>query len=78
MTDDEDLHLPPVRAPNLLSNDEQELLSTLASEYDLTFDELNDLIEHERSLQGMGRRPRIHIWIQRHIAKIAERRLEAQ
>jgi hypothetical protein len=78
MADEEHLDLPPVRAQSLLSDDEQELLTALAGEYDLTFSELNDLIEHERSMQGMGRRPRIHIWIQRHIAEIADRRLKAK
>jgi hypothetical protein len=76
MPDDESLDLPPVRAQSLLSDDEQDLLTALAGEYDLTFLELNELIERERSMQGLGRRPRIHIWIQSHIAKIAERRLE--
>lgn len=78
MAANEEPQLPPVRAQSLLSEDERELLTTLASEYDLTFDELDRLIEHERSMQGMGRRPRIHVWIQRHIAEIAERRLQAK
>jgi hypothetical protein len=75
MAEEEDLELPPVRAPSLLSDEERELLTTLAGEYDLGYEELNELIEHERSKQGMGRRPNIHIWIQNHIAKIAARRL---
>jgi hypothetical protein len=78
MAGDESLDLPPVRAQSLLSEDERELLTALAGEYDLTFVELEELIERERSMQGLGRRPRIHIWIQGHIAKIAERRLAAR
>jgi hypothetical protein len=75
MAGDEDLQLPPVRSQNLLSEEERDLLTTLAGEHDLRFEELSALIEHERSLQGMGRRPNIHLWIQSHIAEIAKRRL---
>jgi hypothetical protein len=78
MVDEEPLDLPPVRAQSLLSEDERELLTALAGEYDLTFLELDELIERERSMQGLGRRPRIHVWIQGHIAKIADRRLGAR
>lgn len=76
LSGNEDLQLPPVRSQNLLSEEERELLTTLAGEHNLRFEELSELIEHERSMQGMGRRPNIHLWIQNHIAAIAKRRLE--
>jgi hypothetical protein len=51
-------------------------LTTLGGEHDLRFEELSELIEHERAMQGMGRRPNIHLWIQNHLAAIAARRLK--
>lgn len=76
MVGDDDLQLPPVRSQNLLSEEERDLLTTLGGEHDLRFDELSELIEHERAMQGMGRRPNIHLWIQNHISAIAARRLK--
>lgn len=78
MRDVEDFSLPPVRAASLLSDDELVLLETLAGEHNLRADDLIELIERERAVQGMGRRHGIHQWIKQHIAEIATRRLGDQ
>jgi hypothetical protein len=75
---DDDFGLPPVRAGSLLSDDELALLETLAGEHELQVDDLTEMIERERSVQGMGRRHGIHQWIKQHIAGIASRRLKDQ
>lgn len=76
--DDEEFELPPVRAGSLLSDDELSLLGTLAGEHNLRVDDLTQLIERERSVQGMDRRHGIHQWIKHHVAEIASRRLREQ
>jgi hypothetical protein len=75
LTDPSDFDLPPVRAGSLLSEDEMALLTVLASEHDLRPNDLIELIERERSVQGMGRRHGIHQSIKQHVAQIASRRL---
>ncbi len=74
--DEDDVGMPPVRSGSLLSDDELDLLATLAGEHDLRVDDLTELIERERAVQGMGRRHGIHMFINQHVAEIASRRLK--
>lgn len=74
--DEDEVGLPPVRAGSLLSDDELDLLSTLAGEHDLRAADIVALIEKERSVQGMGRRHGIHMFIRQHIVDVAARRLK--
>ena len=64
-----------VRAENLFSQDELALLDTLAGEHDLRREDITALIDKERSMQGMGRRHGINIFIRGHIGDVAARRL---
>ncbi len=67
--------LSSVRAENLFSPDELALLDALAGEHDLQRAEVIALIDKERSMQGMGRRHGINIFIRGHIGEVAARRL---
>jgi hypothetical protein len=78
MAEDDDVGLPPVRAGSLLSDDELDLLSLLAGEHNLHLDDITQLIEKERAVQGMGRRHGIHMFIRQHISEVASRRLKDQ
>jgi hypothetical protein len=64
-----------VRAENLFSGDELALLDALAGEHELRREDITALIDKERSVQGMGRRHGINMFIRSHIGEVADRRL---